>query len=942
MSRLKLLVIVAAASVAALVVADRLVETISFERFRPRIEERLSEAIGLEVKLQGDLHLELLPSPRVEVNQLTVANLPGRPSPFLAQIGTLDLDFTAWRLLFRILEIEALEFENVEIRIEPDAEGDFDLLDRLSLEDEDADQKEFALRIGRVSGENVRLFYRAAEDAHVMTLQVESLLLEAEDLDGPLSLEAVGEFEGGAFDVTGRFGSLDELLEPTQPYPLALRGQVLEAEIEVKGTLLKPSEFRGVDLAVFARLPDLAGFYRGQDQRVPALGPLTVSGRLRDPNGTLGADEIKIASVRNDPVSAEISGSVQDLRGFLGVDLTLRARAKDLSFVEELAELPLSELGPLSLDVRVSDRDGSLGLEGKLRGTARQEQLTVEVSGGYDDLHHRDELDLRLEVRARDLALIGQILALELELPPIGPLSAKARLRDHTYAFGIDEIAINLGRSNETWAKVEGSIRNLVDIKGIQLSGAFGAADLRHARPYLDYDPPDLGPISGSFEISDQDGTLGIENFELHGGRKDLFEIELSGEFDDVREIDEIELDVKLDAKDLSLLGDLVGAKLPAITPAASLARVRGSDEKLVSRGSIRLDKTVIEGEWTASFAPGSRPSLTARIRSPHIHLDDIGIEPREMPPGVARPVKAAVKSKDWSSSDPLPFEQLRSLDLDIQLQADRVSGRAGLDVRDARISLLLDDGKLTIPEAGGRYEAGTLRAQLLIDASTPVPLVAVKGYAVGVDLTRVLSQLEEQPETAGVIDASIDLSSQGHTADELLSELAGQLALMGREGSFSSEFARAFLINFVSVSLPSISRPTESPVHCMLFTFELEQGVASVQTLFLQADQADVAGTGSIDLAGNAYDLTLVPRPRDPGLLAMAATVHVTGPLADPVFRPRKRSLATSLGRGLLTNVLRVVTVWPSRQSSDREDPCASALATPAWATAPDATSSH
>ena len=312
------------------------------------------------------------------------------------------------------------------------------------------------------------------------------------------------------------------------------------------------------------------------------------------------------------------------------------------------------------------------------------------------------------------------------------------------------------------------------------------------------------------------------------------------------------------------------------------------------------------------------------------------------MPPGVARPVKAAMGSKGWSSSDPLPFEQLRALDLDIELQADRISGRAGLDVRDARISLLLDDGRLTIREAGGSYEAGTIRGQLLIDASTPVPIVALKGYAVGVDLTQLLSQLEEQPETAGVIDASIDLSSQGHTADELLSDLTGALQLMGRKGTFSSEFVRAFQINFVSVSLPSIRRPEKSPVHCVLVAFELEQGVASVQTLFLQADQADVAGTGSIDLAGNAYDLTLVPRPRDPGLLAMAATVHVTGPLADPVFRPRKRSLATSLGRGLLTNVARVVAVWPSRQSSVAEDPCASTLPTPTWAVGSEATSSN
>ena len=43
---------------------DFLIETIAFERMRRLVEARLSETLGLEVRIQGDFQLDLLPRPR--------------------------------------------------------------------------------------------------------------------------------------------------------------------------------------------------------------------------------------------------------------------------------------------------------------------------------------------------------------------------------------------------------------------------------------------------------------------------------------------------------------------------------------------------------------------------------------------------------------------------------------------------------------------------------------------------------------------------------------------------------------------------------------------------------------------------------------------------------------------------------------------------------------
>ena len=66
------------------------------------------------------------------------------------------------------------------------------------------------------------------------------------------------------------------------------------------------------------------------------------------------------------------------------------------------------------------------------------------------------------------------------------------------------------------------------------------------------------------------------------------------------------------------------------------------------------------------------------------------------------------------------------------------------------------------------------------------------------------------------------------------------------------------------------------------------------------------VTGTGEVDFVRGVYDLELAPSTTNPGVVSMAPRVRVVGPLAEPQFKPVKRTLASSMGRGLLANARR------------------------------------
>ncbi len=87
------------------------------------------------------------------------------------------------------------------------------------------------------------------------------------------------------------------------------------------------------------------------------------------------------------------------------------------------------------------------------------------------------------------------------------------------------------------------------------------------------------------------------------------------------------------------------------------------------------MDATEITAEVSASFAPGTRPSIRARVESPHVHLDDlIALQSAETDGSPA--VAESEGSSLWDSDMPLPFELLHEVDLDIAIDIERITGR--------------------------------------------------------------------------------------------------------------------------------------------------------------------------------------------------------------------------------------------------------------------------
>ena len=341
-----------------LVAAELGVRQVAMDRFDAMLERHVARAIGASVSVDA-LVISLLPRPHLEARGFRAWGFGDDSALRSLEIRALELGI-AWRgLLRRSILIRSLEIEGAEVIIAPEGELLAEAQPELLVADSDRDPLRLQLR--RFSGTDLLIAYRERESGNARSLQLESLELEAQELESPVDFAVAGTLDGTRFDLEGRIGSVSELLAPSAPFPVALEGRIFEAAVAVEGTLARPTALEGIDLAVTATLPG----FRLEDWELPPLGLIHVRARISDLDGTLGIESLSIASDGR-PLHLDVSGEIDDVRRLAGIAVDAVARITHLEFPEPIFGFRIPAIESASITAAGRDADGTLGIDAKV------------------------------------------------------------------------------------------------------------------------------------------------------------------------------------------------------------------------------------------------------------------------------------------------------------------------------------------------------------------------------------------------------------------------------------------------------------------------------------------------------------------------------------------------------------------------------------------------
>jgi uncharacterized protein involved in outer membrane biogenesis len=357
---------------------------------------------------------------------------------------------------------------------------------------------------------------------------------------------------------------------------------------------------------------------------------------------------------------------------------------------------------------------------------------------------------------------------------------------------------------------------------------------------------------------------------------------------------------LEFSGNNLADLYPLTGVPLPA-TPAFRLV-----GQLDYARPNIRFKDftgTVGSSDLNGSFLVEprqDRPRVSADLFSKKVVLADLG-GLIGAPPGKAgaptdttdaknKRRRANVRGKLLPDTK-LDFPTFNAADLDIRYKAGHIEGeRMPLD--DLSWNLTIVDGVVAIKPLSFGIGEGRIVANIDLDArSSPARVLATVDFR-KVDLSRLMA-VTGAFKGQGSIGGHAALDTRGDSVAQMLGGGNGELKLFATGGNLTSLLVDLVGLDLGNGVLSLLGVPNRAELRCLIGDFGLTAGQVETRTLLIDTSEANIVGSGKIDLASEKIDYRLVTEPKHFNIGSIASPIDIRGNLANPSILPEPGRLA-------------------------------------------------
>lgn len=374
----------------------------------------------------------------------------------------------------------------------------------------------------------------------------------------------------------------------------------------------------------------------------------------------------------------------------------------------------------------------------------------------------------------------------------------------------------------------------------------------------------------------------------------------------------------------LAAVGDPLHVTLPTTGPFQADGRI--AKQGVVWNAVVdhaRIGSSRLAGAFT--YDPRPRlPMLAGRLTGTRLTLADLGPvvgAPVHPAPAAAAnagapvPVRAAaVPAPTHASATPgrvLPdrdfdLPSLRAMNANVLIDIDNLDLGSSLlePLRPLRTHLVLADGVLTLSDIEARTGQGRLGGNLTLDGRNAQALWTADLHWGGVRLERWIHQAragDAPPYASGSLEGQARVAGQGRSTATILAGLHGEVRLQLLHGSISHLAVEAAGLDIAQGLGVLIKGDNALPIQCAVGDLVAEQGVLRPRVLVLSSPESTIWINGSISLATEAIDLSVVVAPKDISPLALRTPLKVRGTFADPSISVDKGKLGLRLAASAL-----------------------------------------
>ena len=373
--------LVLAGLILVLVAAFVFLATFDWNRARPWLNEKVSQASVRPLGINGDLRLAWhrpeteesgwrarLPWPHFSATDITMGNPEwARSGPRMASVGRTEFSVNPFALLGRRIQIPTIILRQPDLVLERDADG----RNNWTFKQSD-DRASWKMELGRVQLTEGRVRLLDAQREADITSNLDSLD-QTDDAGYQMRWTLKGKLEGESLQGNGRAGPLLALREMDKPYPIEAQLRVGGSRLAVSGTVARPRSKPALDLRLDLSGPSLAKLPPIISVLLPETSAYATRGHLK---GQLdeGGGHWTYENFTGRIGQSDIAGSLEFDGGKARPRLAGKLESRLLRF-EDLGSL----IGAKPEDARRRERRGERLLPEKEFDTRRWRQLDADV-----------------------------------------------------------------------------------------------------------------------------------------------------------------------------------------------------------------------------------------------------------------------------------------------------------------------------------------------------------------------------------------------------------------------------------------------------------------------------------------------------------------------------------------------------------------------------------
>lgn len=837
-------------------------ESSPFSKHRIEFVERiLTEEFGYEIRIDGDIQIQIFPKPTLYVHSAT---LPGFDSlkTDLAVLKTAQLHFRWKDLLRGDVNVLALSVEDLNVTLlkNEDRTANWESLGFSSAPSRSEEVVGLVpILLNRVVDfKNIRLSVNDKVSGFVFNFRLDDLTIDQTNNNTSVTLASQGSVNGELFQSSGQF---------KRAGAFRMQTTVAETVFSYSGTTTAQN-FESFTGAINVQIGEIGTFLETLRLARAFEGTANLDGTFARENGIVSLKELDFLADFRDGRTIRAVGDIGDLPNMTDMQVVIDA-----------------DLIATDADIRPAERFRDLKLEtffARIIGVNKEislEDIQIGTNSGHRDFQE------------------------------IGPVTVGRVKRTSDGRLRLEDLALELGDGDTPFLRARGHINDLLEFSDYEAKGDL----VLEASKVFSFIPENIGEKFGiaraEFEVNDAGGHPSLTRFDLETEGTDLWSLKAVSEIGDIGSLDEANFDFDFHVADGVAFLTTLGLEPIAVNDIAITGALERFDKVVDLEFSVAAGETNLKLDLDAQRNTG-RPVFSGAITSAQVRTKDLQdavavvvamstlnddplaeYKPLVLPPPEEPEYQPLVLDP---SSDELEFknlldweDRLQETDLTITIQIAKLVGQAGVSGLNSDLAVL--GGKLRFGPIHARLGGGQFSFGANMDLINSPKIIGVSGSTSGWDFGELLKTVGVDIAANGTLNARFNLAGRRDSVEAFLDSMGGTANVYMSNGTIATSLLDLSGLGVLKWLFSKELHAGRTTIACVSAPMKISRGKISTDEAVIDTRQVQIVLDGYVDFVSETMKLRGVPRPIGKPLARSPFPFAISGNLTKPDVQKTK-----------------------------------------------------